>query len=85
MSMALGTARGLLTEMVEGVKILLGTVRSTSLVVRILIVVASLCWLGIGGGLTLIAGQTLFLPLIIWGIFTVLILSFIGDVFGPQQ
>jgi hypothetical protein len=83
--MALGTAKGLLAEMVEGVRVILGTVRSTTLVVRILIVVASLCWVGIGGGLTLIASPTLFLPLIIWGIFTVLILSFIGDVFGTQS
>jgi hypothetical protein len=83
--MALGTVKGLLAEMLEGVRVVLSTIRHTSLVVRILLVAASLCWLGIGGGLTLIGGPTLFLPLIIWAIFTILILSFIGDVFGTQR
>lgn len=82
--MALGTVKGLLAEMVEGVRVIVGTVRGTSLVVRILIVAASASWLVIGGGLTLVGGPTLFLPLIIWVIFTVLILSFIGDVFGRR-
>lgn len=82
--MALGTVKGLLAEMVEGVRVIVGTVRGTSLVVRILIVAASASWLVIGGGLTLVGGPTLFLPLIIWVIFTALILSFIGDVFGRR-
>lgn len=78
----LKTVTNLLAEMIEGVRVIANTVRTTSTVVRILLVVACLSWVAIGVGLASIGATTLFLPLLIWLLFTVLLLSFIGDVFG---
>lgn len=82
--MVLETTKGLIKEMIQGVRVIGNVIRTTSLVVRILLIAASLSWVAIGVGLVLIGGTTLFLPLIIWAVFTVLILSFIGDVFGGE-
>jgi tryptophan-rich sensory protein len=80
--MALETVTNLLAEMIQGVRVIGNTIRTTSTVVRILLVVACLSWVLIGVGLVSIGATTLFLPLLIWVLFTVLLLSFIGDVFG---
>lgn len=78
------TTKNLVGEMIQGVRVIGNVIRTASLLVRILLIAASLCWVAIGAGLTLIGGPTLFLLLVIWAVFTVLILSFIGDVFGGE-
>ena len=80
--MVLRTVTNLLAEMIQGVRVIGNTIRTTSTVIRILLVAASVSWVAIGVGLLSIGATTLFLPFLIWLVFTVLLLSFIGDVFG---
>lgn len=80
--MVLRTVTNLLAEMIQGVRVIGNTIRTTSTVIRILLVAASVSWVAIGVGLLSIGATTLFLPFLIWLVFTVLLLSFIGDVFA---
>lgn len=66
----------------RGVRAILGVLRTAQLPVRILTLLGSLGWIGIGMGTLLVAGPTLFIPLLVWVIFTVMILSVIGDLAG---